>query len=64
MGWAIVIESDGVPMAKKYWFKLLTLQPGCRPAFPREYAGPLFRVVSGLPWLFRQKIMLDRCAMR
>src|SRR5579859_7774776 len=25
------------------------------PAFPSEYRGPLFPVVSGLPWLFGQE---------
>jgi len=34
---------------------VLALEPGCGPAFPREYAGPLFPLVADLPWLVGQK---------
>ena len=34
---------------------VLALEPGCGPAFPREYAGPPFPVASGVPWRVGQE---------
>jgi len=50
-------------MREEEWEYVLTLQPGCVPAFPREYAGPLFTLVAGAPRRVGRKRIGNRVAM-